>query len=83
MGLRKPMIEIVNEDGSSTMTWQTYSAIMRERYEDGKRETASIVYGALNTVIDRTMDETEIIGLEHAKEIIKEALRAHSPKSVD
>lgn len=77
------MIEIVNEDGSSTMTWQTYSAIMRERYEDGKRETSAIVYAALNNVIDRTMDETEIIGLEHAKEIIKEALRAHSPKSVD
>ena len=77
------MIEILNEDGSTTMTWQTYSAIMRERYEDGKRETASVVYGAINTVIDRTMDETEIIGLEHAKEIIKETLRAHSPKSVD
>ncbi len=29
------------------------------------------------------MDENELTGLLHAKEIIKEALRAHSPKSVD
>jgi ribosomal protein S7 len=83
MGLGELMIEILNEDGSTTMTFKTYASIMRERYDDGKRETAGIVYGAIDTVIDRTMDENELTGLLHAKEIIKEALRAHSPKSVD
>ena len=77
------MIEIVNNDGSTTMTWLTYSTIMRERYEDGKRETWNVVIGALNSAIDRTMDESELIGLQHAKGIIKEALRAHSPKPVE
>ena len=77
------MIEIVNNDGSTTMTWLTYSTIMRERYEDGKRETWNVVIGALNSAIDRTMDESELIGLQHAKEIIREALRAHSPKPVE
>lgn len=76
------MIEIINHDGSTTMTWATYSAIMRERYEDGKRETWNVAIGALDSVIDRTVDESELTGLQHAKEIIREALRAHSPKPV-
>lgn len=77
------MIEIVNEDGSTTMTWQTYSAIMRERYEDGLRETWNVAMGRINSLIDKTTDETELIGLQHAKLALKEALSAHRSKSLE
>ncbi len=77
------MIEIVNEDGSTTMTYKTYSAIMRERYEDGLKETWAVAMGSINSLIDKTTDEIELLGLQHAKAVLKEALSGHRSKFMD
>jgi len=54
--------------------WETYNTVMRDRYEDGKKETKSIIYGALNRKI-KEFQETDIeyIGLQLAIAAIKEA----------
>ena len=50
------MISIVNEEGGvTTMQWETYNTIMRERYEDGLIETKAIIVGAIQNAIDRTI----------------------------
>jgi hypothetical protein len=83
VGLGELMINVINDEGGiSTMQWATYQEIMRERYEDGKRETWSIAIGALNSEIDKSVDEIELIGLQKAKIIIKEAIRANSAESL-
>jgi len=75
------MISIVNEEGGvTTMQWKTYNEIMRERYEDGLQETKAIIVGSINPLIDKTMDETELIGLLTAKLALKEALIEHRSK---
>ena len=75
------MISIVNEEGGiTTMQWETYNTIMRERYEDGLKETWVVAIGSINSLIDKTTDETELAGLQHAKLALKEALSAHRSK---
>jgi len=50
------MISIVNEEGGvTTMQWETYNTIMRERYEDGLIETKAIIVGAIQNAIDKTV----------------------------
>ena len=75
------MIRIVNEEGGiTTKQWETYNTIMRERYEDGLKETWVVAIGSINSLIDKTTDETELAGLQHAKLALKEALSAHRSK---
>ncbi len=72
------MISVVNEDGGvTTMQWETYKTIMHERYLDGLKETWAVAIGKINTLIDKTTDETELAGLHHAKLALKEALNEH------
>ena len=50
------MINVVNEEGGITsMEWETYQTIMRERYEDGLVETKAIIVGAIQNAIDKTV----------------------------
>ena len=72
------MISIVNEEGGiTTIKWETYNEIMRERYIDGLQETWAVAVGSINSLIDKTMDETELVGLLRAKLALKEALSEH------
>jgi hypothetical protein len=72
------MISIVNEEGGiTTIQWETYNEIMRERYIDGLQETWAVAVGSINSLIDKTMDETELVGLLRAKLALKEALSEH------
>lgn len=54
--------------------WETYQLVMRDRYEDGKKETKSIVYGALERKL-KEFEETDVeyIGLKLAIDTIKGA----------
>jgi hypothetical protein len=75
------MISIVNEEGGiTTMQWETYNEIMRERYIDGLQETWAVSVGCINSLIDRTMNEAELVGLRTAKLALKEALSEHRSK---
>jgi hypothetical protein len=75
------MINIVNEkDQATTITWETYNEIMRERYLNGLQETWAVAVGSIDSLIDKTIDETELIGLLSAKLVLKEALREHRSK---
>lgn len=75
------MISIVNEEnGITTMKWETYNEIMRERYIDGLKETWVVAVGSIDSLIDKTMDETELVGLLRAKLALKEALSEHRSK---
>jgi len=75
------MISIVNEEnGITTIKWETYNEIMRERYIDGLKETWAVAVGSINSLIDKTMDETELVGLLRAKLALKEALSEHRSK---
>ncbi len=75
------MISIVNEEnGITTIKWETYNEIMRERYIDGLQETWAVAVGSINSLIDKTMDETELVGLLRAKLALKEALSEHRSK---
>lgn len=75
------MISIVNEEnGITTIKWETYNEIMRERYIDGLQETWVVAVGSINSLIDKTMDETELVGLLRAKLALKEALSEHRSK---
>lgn len=75
------MISIVNEEGGiTTMKWETYNTIMRERYLDGLQETWVVAIGYIDSLIDKTMDETELVGLLRAKLALKEALSEHRSK---
>ena len=72
------MISIVNEEGGiTTIGWETYNEIMRERYIDGLVETWNVAVGCINSLIDKTMNEAELVGLLTAKLALKEALREH------
>jgi uncharacterized protein YnzC (UPF0291/DUF896 family) len=75
------MINVVNEEGGLTsMEWETYQTIMRERYIDGLQETWAVAVGSINSLIDKTTDETELTGILHAKLTLKEALSEHRSK---
>lgn len=75
------MISIVNEEGGiTTMQWETYNTIMRERYLDGLQETWAVAVGSIDSLIDKTMDETELVGLLRAKLMLKESLSEHRSK---
>ena len=75
------MISIVNDkDQATTITWETYNEIMRERYLNGLQETWAVAVGSIDSLIDRTVNETELIGLLSAKIVLKEALREHRSK---
>jgi hypothetical protein len=75
------MISIVNEEGGvTTMQWETYNEIMRERYLDGLQETWAVAVGSINSLIDKTMNEAELVGLLTAKLALKEALSEHRSK---
>jgi len=81
VGLGELMISIVNEEnGITTIKWETYNEIMRERYIDGLEETWAVAVGSINSLIDKTMDETELVGLLRAKLALKEALSEHRSK---
>jgi hypothetical protein len=81
MGFGESMISIVNDkDQATTITWETYNEIMRERYLNGLQETWSVAVGSIDSLIDRTVNETELIGLLSAKIVLKEALREHRSK---
>lgn len=72
------MISIVNEEGGiTTIKWETYNEIMRERYIDGLEETWAVAVGSINSLIDKTMNEAELVGLLSAKLALKEALSEH------
>jgi hypothetical protein len=53
---------------------------MRERYLNGLQETWAVAVGSINSLIDKTINETELIGLLSAKLVLKEALREHRSK---
>ena len=75
------MISIVNDKAqATTITWETYNQIMRDRYINGLQETWNVAVGAIDSLIDRTINETELIGLLSAKTVLKEALREHRSK---
>jgi hypothetical protein len=75
------MISIVNEEGGiTTIKWETYNEIMRERYIDGLEETWAVAVGSINSLIDKTMNEAELVGLLSAKLALKEALSEHRSK---
>jgi hypothetical protein len=75
------MISIVNEEGGiTTMEQETYKTIMRERYLDGLQETWAVAVGSINSLIDKTMNEAELVGLLTAKLALKEALSEHRSK---
>lgn len=74
------MITITNGKGETTIEWQTYNQIMRERYIDGLKETWVVAIGSIDSAIDKTMDETELVGLLRAKVLLREALREHRSK---
>jgi hypothetical protein len=75
------MISIVNEkDQATTITWETYNQIMRDRYINGLEETWHVAIGSVDSAIDKTMDETELVGLLRAKVLLKEAIREHRSK---
>ena len=77
------MISVVNEEGGiTTMQWETYNTIMRERYIDGLQETWAVAVGSINSLIDKTMNEAELVGLLSAKLALKEALSEHRSKFV-
>jgi hypothetical protein len=81
VGFGELMISIVNEEnGITTIKWETYNEIMRERYIDGLKETWAVAVGSINSLIDKTMDETELVGLLRAKLALKEALSEHRSK---
>lgn len=71
------MISIVNEEGGiTTIKWETYNAIMRERYEDGLQETKAIIVGAIQNAIDKTVHTQEhpenLAGLSIALRLAKQ-----------
>jgi hypothetical protein len=77
MGLGEPMISIVNEEGGiTTIKWETYNAIMRERYEDGLQETRAVIVGAIQNAIDKTVHTQEhpenLAGLSIALRLAKQ-----------
>jgi len=74
------MITITNGKGETTIEWETYNQIMRERYIDGLQETWNVAIGSIDSAIDKTMDETQLVGLLHAKALLKEAIREHRSK---
>ena len=74
------MITITNGKGETTIEWETYNQIMRERYINGLQETWHVVIGSIDSAIDKTMDETQLVGLLHAKVLLKEAIREHRSK---
>ena len=54
------MISIINEEGGiTTMQWETYNTIMRERYEDGLKETKTVIVSAIQNAIDKTIHTNE------------------------
>jgi len=74
------MITITNGKGETTIEWETYNQIMRERYINGLEETWHVAIGSIDSAIDKTMDETQLVGLLHAKVLLKEAIREHRSK---
>jgi hypothetical protein len=71
------MINVVNEEGGITsMKWETYQTIMRERYEDGLVETKAIIVGAIQNAIDKTIHTQEhpenLAGLSIALRLAKQ-----------
>jgi len=77
------MISVVTEEGGvTTMKWETYNEIMRDRYNNGKHETKSIIIGAIRSLLDTTTDDLLIPGLTAALQIAKEAYVDHDAKSL-
>jgi hypothetical protein len=74
VGLGESVITITNGKGETTIEWETYNQIMRDRYINGLEETWHVAVGSINSLIDKTIDETELIGLLSAKLVLKEAL---------
>jgi len=77
VGLGELMISIVNEEGGiTTMQWETYNTIMRERYEDGLKETKAIIIGSIQNAIDKTVHTQEhpenLAGLSIALRLAKQ-----------
>jgi len=71
------MISIVSEEGGvTTMQQETYNAIMRERYEDGLKETKTVIVNAIQNAIDKTIHTQEyqenLAGLNIALRLAKE-----------
>lgn len=78
------MIDIVTEEGGiTTLKWETYQEIMRDRYREGKFETKDIIIGAIRSLLDTTTDDTLIPGLTAALQIAKEAYVDHDIRSVE
>lgn len=78
------MIDIVTEEGGiTTLKWETYQEIMRDRYREGKFETKDIIIGAIRSLLDTTTDDTLIPGLTTALQIAKEAYVDHDARSVE
>jgi hypothetical protein len=80
VGLGESVITITNGKGETTIEWETYNQIKRDRYINGLEETWHVAVGSINSLIDKTIDETELIGLLSAKLVLKEALREHRSK---
>ncbi len=75
------MISVVNqESGATTMQWKTYNEIMRERYIDGLKETWAVAVGSINSLINKTTNESEKTVLLRSKLVLKEALSEHRSK---
>ena len=51
------MINVVNEEGGLTsMEWETYQTIMRERYIDGLKETWAVAVGSSHSLFRNSID---------------------------
>ena len=77
VGFGELMISVVNEEGGiTTMQWETYNTIMRERYEDGLQETKAMIVGAIQNAIDKTVHTQEhpenLAGLSIALRLAKQ-----------
>ena len=77
------MIEIVNNDGTTTMTWDTYSTIMRDRYNDGRNETWNLVLGTLETEADRAFDVIQEEVIHNVLIMLREVRIAHRKRFVE
>ena len=66
---------------TSTMEWETFNIIMRDRYEDGRKEIRTMILAALEKALDNA-DEANWLGLFQALAIAKD-VKIEYPRTMD
>jgi hypothetical protein len=57
-----------------TLDWKTYSAVMTDRYNDGRRETRTIIVSRLRDKFEETDENDPVwVGLQVALDVAIEA----------